>query len=157
MALTLRGAPTKNLSSELSAASGARSDVCSPTSNAAAIRPTKSPSWLTVRLARRTWSASPERRGQESRHSPANSRAPSRLGHRPAVLAVDPSSPLTGGAILGDRIRMDDIAGEAAFIRSMATRGHSRWARTGGTGSGSPVRRCRLRPGHHRDGGRWPS
>ncbi len=44
---------------------------------------------------------------------------------RPAVLAVDPSSPLTGGAILGDRIRMDDLAGEAAFIRSMATRGHS--------------------------------
>ena len=47
------------------------------------------------------------------------------VGVKPAVLAVDPSSPLTGGAILGDRIRMDDIAGEAAFIRSMATRGHS--------------------------------
>ena len=46
-------------------------------------------------------------------------------GLRPAVLAVDPSSPLTGGAILGDRIRMDDLAGDAAFIRSVATRGHS--------------------------------
>lgn len=51
-------------------------------------------------------------------------------GKRPAVLAVDPSSPLTGGAILGDRIRMDDVvpAGTRrvpAFIRSMATRGHS--------------------------------
>ncbi|MEM9135417.1 MAG: methylmalonyl Co-A mutase-associated GTPase MeaB [Actinomycetota bacterium] len=81
-------------------------------------------------------------------------------GRRPAVLAVDPSSPLTGGAILGDRIRMDVLpsasppsngrpqaglgsasgetprsshAGEpggvdqtsVAFIRSMATRGHS--------------------------------
>lgn len=55
-------------------------------------------------------------------------------GHRPAVLAVDPSSPLTGGAILGDRIRMDDVVEIAisanperntAFIRSMATRGHS--------------------------------
>ncbi len=46
-------------------------------------------------------------------------------GGRPAVLAVDPSSPLTGGAILGDRIRMDDIAGGDVFIRSMATRGHS--------------------------------
>lgn len=51
-------------------------------------------------------------------------------GRRPAVLAVDPSSPLTGGAILGDRIRMDDIvdyggAESKAFIRSMATRGHS--------------------------------
>ena len=46
-------------------------------------------------------------------------------GHRPAVLAVDPSSPLTGGAILGDRIRMDGVAADRAFIRSMATRGHA--------------------------------
>ena len=45
-------------------------------------------------------------------------------GAQPAVLAVDPSSPLSGGAILGDRIRMDDIASEDTFIRSMATRGH---------------------------------
>ena len=44
---------------------------------------------------------------------------------RPAVLAVDPSSPLTGGAILGDRIRMDAAAAGRAFIRSMATRGHA--------------------------------
>ena len=44
---------------------------------------------------------------------------------RPAILAVDPSSPLTGGAILGDRIRMDNYAGSGAFIRSMATRGHA--------------------------------
>ncbi len=47
------------------------------------------------------------------------------MGRRPAVLAVDPSSPLTGGAILGDRVRMDDIAGEDVFIRSVATRGHA--------------------------------
>lgn len=47
-------------------------------------------------------------------------------GKTPAVLAVDPSSPLTGGAILGDRIRMDEgDASSASFIRSMATRGHS--------------------------------
>ena len=46
-------------------------------------------------------------------------------GGQPAVLAVDPSSPLTGGAILGDRIRMDGVAGGRAFIRSMATRGHA--------------------------------
>lgn len=46
-------------------------------------------------------------------------------GLRPAVLAVDPSSPLTGGAILGDRIRMDDVAGAEVFIRSVATRGHA--------------------------------
>lgn len=76
-------------------------------------------------------------------------------GRRPAVLAVDPSSPLTGGAILGDRIRMEGTlpgsasfgvaqaaspsasqfaplepssenpSGDSPFIRSMATRGHS--------------------------------
>jgi LAO/AO transport system kinase len=41
------------------------------------------------------------------------------------VLAVDPTSPFTGGAILGDRVRMQDHATDAAvFIRSMATRGH---------------------------------
>ena len=47
------------------------------------------------------------------------------LEDRPAVLAVDPSSPLTGGAILGDRIRMDAVAAGHVFIRSMATRGHA--------------------------------
>jgi LAO/AO transport system kinase len=42
-----------------------------------------------------------------------------------AVLAVDPSSPFTGGAILGDRVRMQDQAGDpGVYIRSMATRGH---------------------------------
>ena len=46
-------------------------------------------------------------------------------GHRPAVLAVDPSSPLTGGAILGDRVRMAEATASGVFIRSMATRGHS--------------------------------
>jgi LAO/AO transport system kinase len=45
--------------------------------------------------------------------------------HQVAVLAVDPTSPFTGGAILGDRVRMQDHALDAAvFIRSMATRGH---------------------------------
>lgn len=43
---------------------------------------------------------------------------------RVAVVAVDPTSPFTGGAILGDRIRMRDLAGDSGvFIRSMATRG----------------------------------
>ena len=43
---------------------------------------------------------------------------------RVAILAVDPSSPFTGGAILGDRIRMRDLSGDAGvFIRSMASRG----------------------------------
>jgi LAO/AO transport system kinase len=42
-----------------------------------------------------------------------------------AVLAVDPSSPFTGGAILGDRVRMQDHATDpGVFIRSMASRGH---------------------------------
>jgi LAO/AO transport system kinase len=44
---------------------------------------------------------------------------------RVAVLAIDPSSPFTGGAILGDRIRMQDHAtDDGVVIRSMATRGH---------------------------------
>ena len=45
-------------------------------------------------------------------------------GRRVAVLAIDPTSPLTGGAILGDRIRMDGTVSDQVFIRSMATRGH---------------------------------
>ncbi len=44
---------------------------------------------------------------------------------RAAVLAIDPSSPFSGGAILGDRVRMGDHAtDDGVFIRSMATRGH---------------------------------
>jgi LAO/AO transport system kinase len=46
-------------------------------------------------------------------------------GRRVAVLAVDPSSPFSGGAILGDRIRMQSHAGDpGVFIRSLGTRGH---------------------------------
>lgn len=46
-------------------------------------------------------------------------------GRRVAVLAVDPSSPFTGGALLGDRIRMGEHALDSGvFIRSMANRGH---------------------------------
>jgi LAO/AO transport system kinase len=46
-------------------------------------------------------------------------------GRRVAVLAVDPSSPLTGGALLGDRIRMQEHHGDdGVFVRSMAARGH---------------------------------
>lgn len=48
-----------------------------------------------------------------------------RRGKRVAVLAVDPSSPFSGGALLGDRIRMSDHASDpGVYIRSMATRGH---------------------------------
>ena len=46
-------------------------------------------------------------------------------GDSVAVIAIDPSSPFTGGAILGDRVRMSDHAtDDGVFIRSMATRGH---------------------------------
>jgi LAO/AO transport system kinase len=46
-------------------------------------------------------------------------------GHRVGVLAVDPSSPFSGGALLGDRVRMQDHATDPeVFIRSMASRGH---------------------------------
>ena len=45
-------------------------------------------------------------------------------GDKVGVIAVDPSSPYSGGAILGDRIRMSELAGDAGvFIRSMATHG----------------------------------
>jgi GTPase len=47
-----------------------------------------------------------------------------RAGQTVGIIAVDPTSPFTGGAILGDRIRMRDLAGDpGVFIRSMATRG----------------------------------
>lgn len=46
------------------------------------------------------------------------------LGYRVAVLAVDPTSPITGGAILGDRVRMQgNLHSEKVFMRSMASRG----------------------------------
>jgi LAO/AO transport system kinase len=48
----------------------------------------------------------------------------SQAGRSVGILAVDPSSSLSGGAILGDRIRMDELAGDdRIYIRSMATRG----------------------------------
>lgn len=49
----------------------------------------------------------------------------SRAGKRVGVLAVDPTSPFTGGAILGDRVRMGTSGNaDGVFIRSMASRGH---------------------------------
>lgn len=47
-----------------------------------------------------------------------------RLGKKTAIIAVDPTSPFSGGALLGDRVRMRDLAERPEiFIRSMATRG----------------------------------
>jgi LAO/AO transport system kinase len=55
-------------------------------------------------------------------------------GMRVGVLAVDPSSPFSGGALLGDRVRMQDHAtDDQVFIRSMASRGH-----LGGLSSATP-------------------
>jgi len=49
-----------------------------------------------------------------------------KAGRSVAVIAVDPSSPITGGALLGDRVRMQSYAGDGdVFIRSMASRGHA--------------------------------
>ncbi|HET7098568.1 MAG TPA: methylmalonyl Co-A mutase-associated GTPase MeaB [Casimicrobiaceae bacterium] len=46
-------------------------------------------------------------------------------GQRVAVVAIDPSSPITGGAVLGDRVRMGEHGAHAnVFIRSLASRGH---------------------------------
>lgn len=48
-----------------------------------------------------------------------------RLDQPVGIIAVDPSSPFTGGALLGDRVRMRDLAGDRGiFIRSMASRGN---------------------------------
>jgi len=54
----------------------------------------------------------------------ALARAYRERGETVGIVAVDPSSPFTGGALLGDRVRMQDVAGDpGVFIRSMATRG----------------------------------
>ncbi len=68
-----------------------------------------------IREVRTGWPAA-EDGGAGAQHDPVD---------QVAVLAVDPSSPFSGGAILGDRIRMQDHATDpSVFIRSMATRGH---------------------------------
>ncbi len=46
-----------------------------------------------------------------------------KLGTKPAVLAVDPTSHVTGGAILGDRVRMSELTDSGTYIRSIASRG----------------------------------
>jgi LAO/AO transport system kinase len=49
---------------------------------------------------------------------------PDKKSKKVAIVAVDPTSPFTGGAVLGDRVRMRDLAGDSeVFIRSMASRG----------------------------------
>ncbi len=58
-----------------------------------------------------------------------------RAGRSVGVVAVDPTSPFTGGAILGDRVRMQShVADAGVFIRSMATRGRPHRDRRRGPG-----------------------
>jgi len=67
-----------------------------------------------------------ERSGATKHSGPAEESGTAQVEpeRRVAIVAVDPTSPFTGGAILGDRIRMRDLAGDpGVFIRSMATRG----------------------------------
>jgi len=65
-------------------------------------------------------------------------------GQQVGIIAVDPTSPFTGGAILGDRIRMRDLSGDSGvFIRSMATA--SAWA--GWRGRRETRRACWTPPG----------
>jgi LAO/AO transport system kinase len=88
-------------------------------------------STLTDRLitrARSGWPAvasDPGGPATDPHRAPARAGSPAEPVDQVAVLAVDPSSPFTGGAILGDRVRMQDHATDpTVFIRSMATRGH---------------------------------
>ena len=64
-------------------------------------------------------------------------------GKSVAVIAVDPSSPITGGALLGDRVRMQAYAGDRdVFIRSMAARGHAGGLAATSTAAASVLDAC---------------
>ncbi len=68
-----------------------------------------------------------------------------RLGRSVGIVAVDPTSPFSGGAVLGDRIRMQPLGGDAGvFIRSMASRGGSAAWLAGHRRRCGPDRRRRL-------------
>ena len=82
--------------------------------------------WLFLSPAARGASASPALPGQaKARWSTGSRRIIAARTRSVGIIAVDPSSPFTGGAILGDRVRMQGHAGDdGIFIRSMATRGY---------------------------------
>ena len=76
-------------------------------------------------------------------------------GERVAVVAVDPSSPFSGGALLGDRVRMNRHAtDDGVFIRSLATRGHQGGLSRATVGVGGGARRRRVRGDLRGDRGR---
>jgi LAO/AO transport system kinase len=73
---------------------------------------------LALHLRQKSASSQPET-------APAGSEAPPEDAPSVGIICVDPTSPFSGGAILGDRIRMRDLAGDTGiFIRSMASRGN---------------------------------
>src|SRR5256885_9719419 len=79
-------------------------------------------------------------------------------GQKVGVLAVDPSSPYTGGAILGDRVRMQDHATDTGvFIRSMSSRGHLGGAAGATPPAGRGLGGGRGDPGVGGTGGRRPA
>ena len=90
----------------------------------------RAPSWCArsspapaARICRRHRPAG--RRQEHARRSPDRASSARARHARVGVIAVDPTSPFTGGAVLGDRVRMQAHAADAGvFIRSMATRGH---------------------------------
>jgi LAO/AO transport system kinase len=72
-----------------------------------------------------SWGADSPPAGDSPAGGSPDQGSPNEAAHQVAVLAIDPSSPFTGGAILGDRVRMQDHAlDDGVYIRSMATRGH---------------------------------
>ena len=80
-----------------------------------------------------------------------------RSGRTVGVIAVDPTSPFSGGAVLGDRVRMQGHwADPGVFIRSMATRRPSGWPVESDWRRGPGARRLRQGHHHHRDGRRRP-
>ncbi|MDZ7811270.1 MAG: hypothetical protein U5L11_16070 [Arhodomonas sp.] len=77
-------------------------------------------------------------------------------GRRVAVIAIDPSSPFTGGAILGDRVRMSDLVSDPGVHPQHGYPWGPGRARPPGPGCGGRARRRRLRSRAGGDGGRGP-
>ncbi len=99
------------------------------------------------------------RRRQELAHRRAGAPLPPRPGRRLriAIISIDPSRRKSGGALLGDRIRMNAIEHPNIYMRSLATRDTGERDQQGAARRRSPRARSRgLRPGHRRDVGHRP-
>ena len=105
--------------------------------------------------ARRIGITGPPGAGKSTLTTRARARATATRGSRVGIIAVDPTSPFTGGALLGDRIRMESVALDpGVFIRSMATRGSLGGLAAATREVARRARRVRHRSHPHRDGGR---